>query len=323
MKNPLHLDGSSASRACSFPLTSAPVALLIALLAIASPASAQGTDCLITGPSVAECGIVQFYIATVPQNQNPFSVVWSLLNNTAGATFVGPNSCTSVNSCPVNINVTTTGSVTVHATITVISGTVVECEVLLVVIDTTNPSIQCPGDTTVECGGSIDPSATGTAIGTDTCGPATVTYVDQTVGVNCAGPVIERTWTATDPVGNIATCTQTITSTTRRRRRSPARTVSVQCFSLVPAPNIGSVTASRQLRRRRGGDPRRRLASNGTSSCNNVITRTYRATDPCGNQATCTQLITVNDTTPPVDHVPAAGEVQCFSQVPAAEHRRP
>ena len=37
----------------------------------------------------------------------------------------------------------------------------------------------------------------------------------------------------------------------------------------------------------------------------------------CGNQATCTQTITVNDTTPPVDHLPGPATVQCFSPVPA------
>ena len=35
-------------------------------------------------------------------------------------------------------------------------------------------------------------------------------------------------------------------------------------------------------------------------SCPKTITRTYRGTDPCGNTQTCTQIITVDDTTPPV-----------------------
>src|SRR5204862_5803922 len=93
--------------------------------------------------------------------------------------------------------------------------------------------------------------------------------------------------------------------------------VSVQCFSQVPAPNIASVQASDNC----GGTATVAFvgysASNRASSRNNVITRTYRATDACGNHAACTQTITVNDTTAPSITCPGPVSVQCFSQVPA------
>src|SRR5438876_6668568 len=47
-----------------------------------------------------------------------------------------------------------------------------------------------------------------------------------------------------------------------------------------------------------------------------VISRTYRATDQCGNSATCTQTITVNDTNPPSIACPSGLTVSCASQVP-------
>jgi hypothetical protein len=53
--------------------------------------------------------------------------------------------------------------------------------------------------------------------------------------------------------------------------------------------------------------------SNGTSNCNNVITRTYQATDACGNTSTCAQTITVNDTTPPVISCPPNVTLPCGS----------
>ena len=49
-------------------------------------------------------------------------------------------------------------------------------------------------------------------------------------------------------------------------------------------------------------------ASDGLS-CPETITRTYRATDACGNFADCTQIITVNDTENPVVTCPGDMDV--------------
>ena len=48
-----------------------------------------------------------------------------------------------------------------------------------------------------------------------------------------------------------------------------------------------------------------------------TITNTYTATDECGNTATCTQVITIDDTTDPVINCPADFSVQCIEDVPA------
>ena len=73
--------------------------------------------------------------------------------------------------------------------------------------------------------------------------------------------------------------------------------VNVDCISLVPPPNPASVTASDLCGTvivEHVGD-----TFIGTP-CNRVITRTYRATDACGNAADCTQTITVIDNVRPV-----------------------
>src|SRR4029078_172310 len=109
-----------------------------------------------------------------------------------------------------------------------------------------------------------------------------------------------RTYKATDSCGNMNTCTQTITvnDTTPPSITCPGP-VSVQCFSLVPPPSITGVTATDNC----GGPVTvgfvSDVATNGTSNCFNVITRTYQGVDACGNVGACTQTITVNDTTPP------------------------
>ena len=114
----------------------------------------------------------------------------------------------------------------------------------------------------------------------------------------------------------ISTQTITVNDTTPPSITCPGP-VSVQCFSLVPAPNTASVTASDNcggaVHVVHVGDS----ASNGTSSCNNVITRTYQGDGRVRQHGTCTQTITVNDTTPPSITCPGAVAVQCFSLVPA------
>ena len=47
-----------------------------------------------------------------------------------------------------------------------------------------------------------------------------------------------------------------------------------------------------------------------------TITRTYRATDLCGNSATCAQIITVNDVTPPSITCPGPITISCGSALP-------
>ena len=97
----------------------------------------------------------------------------------------------------------------------------------------------------------------------------------------------------------------------------PANTT-VQCFSSVPVADFaaGGGTTSNgcgTVNVAFIGDS----ATNGTSSCNNVITRTYRATDSNGNTADCTQTITVNDTTSPtINNFPANTTVSCASAGP-------
>jgi hypothetical protein len=188
------------------------------------------------------------------------------------------------------------------------------CTQTITVHDTTAPSITCPGPVTVQCFSLVPAPDITSVTASDNCGGGVrVTFLGDsaTAGTTSCNTVITRTYKATDACGNFSTCTQTITvhDTTVPTIACPGP-VTVQCFAQVPLPDITSVTASDNC----GpvtvtfvGDS----ASAGTTSCNNVITRTYKATDSCGNFSTCTQTITVHDTTPPVITCPPDFTVPC------------
>ena len=53
----------------------------------------------------------------------------------------------------------------------------------------------------------------------------------------------------------------------------------------------------------------------GTCTGNHVITRTWKATDNCGNFSTCDQTITVTDTTGPVITCPANIGIDCTASI--------
>jgi hypothetical protein len=85
----------------------------------------------------------------------------------------------------------------------------------------------------------------------------------------------------------------------------------VSCASEVPAANTASVTLTDgcggALTKTHVGD----VVSNQTCANRYIITRTYRGSDACGNTATCSQTITVNDQTPPTLNCPATVNLNC------------
>ncbi len=180
-------------------------------------------------------------------------------------------------------------------------------------------SITCPADVTVECDESTDPTNTGTATYTGNCPPINLTYSDNTTPGSCANEyTITRTWTATDAQSNTAQCVQTITveDNTNPQITCPAD-VSVQCPADVPAPDVMQVQANDNC----DPDPTVVHVSDVSDgqTCPETITRTYRATDDCGNWAECTQTITVDDTQAPtfVQTCPTDVTVEC-DNIPTA-----
>jgi hypothetical protein len=82
--------------------------------------------------------------------------------------------------------------------------------------------------------------------------------------------------------------------------------VQISCASQVPAPDVNSVTAKACCPCPTPLDVQWLGDVLSQSNCPNqfVLTRTYRATDGCGNTETCEQIITVSDTSAPVISCP-------------------
>jgi gliding motility-associated-like protein/uncharacterized repeat protein (TIGR01451 family) len=114
------------------------------------------------------------------------------------------------------------------------------------------------------------------------------------------------TWTVTDTSGNTATCEQTITvKDTGVPEISCPPAITVECADEVPAPYAdyaAFVAASGSATDNSGIDESSfRFVSDVSDNAFNpeTITRTYEIADAEGNTSTCTQIITVKDTTKP------------------------
>ncbi|TAJ48987.1 MAG: HYR domain-containing protein, partial [Chitinophagaceae bacterium] len=127
------------------------------------------------------------------------------------------------------------------------------------------------------------------------------------------------TMTVTDVNGNISTAVAIVTVMDNIAPviSCPAP-VTVTCDSAVPVPNPGSVVVSDNCSAVVSwtGD----VISNQQGLNKYTITRTYKATDPSGNTASCTQQIIVQDLIAPVltGVIPGSAELQCIAEVPGA-----
>jgi len=188
---------------------------------------------------------------------------------------------------------------------------------LVTVIDTVPPVLSAiPNDTIVECIEDIPPAEAITA--TDNCDDVPVLYSETVLDSICSNQItITRTWTAVDECGNAVSASQTVTvwDTIPPVIQGDIADTTVACFVDIPDPADVIATDNCDIPD---------IVFNETitdSVCINglIITRTWTATDDCGNSAFVEQEITVNDTIPPEIICPDDIEVQCEGDVPAPD----
>jgi hypothetical protein len=192
------------------------------------------------------------------------------------------------------------------------------------VTDQTAPTITCPAPVTVSCVSDIPAVNTSAVTASDNCGgtPAITHRGDVISNQICDNHyTITRTYRATDANGNYAECSQIITVNDQTPPTITAPSpVTVQCTSAVPnyATNYSSfillsgasVTnncSTGAITVTHVGD----AVSNQSCTNKYTLTRTYRATDGCGNYAECQQIITVNDNNAPTFTAPGNLSISC------------
>src|ERR1044071_2898308 len=174
------------------------------------------------------------------------------------------------------------------------------CSQKVTIVDTTAPVITCTStNKTVEQGTAWTFDA---PTATDNSGSATITIlstVTNTIG-HC-GTTFDatRTWQATDACGNSSSCSQkvTIVDTTAPviTCSSTNKTVEQGAAWTFDAPtatdNSGSAVITILS-----------TVTNTAGHCGTTFdaTRTWQATDACGNSSSCSQKVTIVDTTAPV-----------------------
>lgn len=155
-------------------------------------------------------------------------------------------------------------------------------------------------DENLGCNPANPSGSLGSASASDACGTVTISSSDGSVTSTGCNRAQTRTFVARDGCGNTSSASRTVRWTADLT--PPSITcpgpLSLGCNATVPAPSIGSVTAS-------DGCGATTITFVGdqanTVGCVETTTRTYRARDICGNTSICTQTITRTvDVTAPV-----------------------
>jgi hypothetical protein len=180
------------------------------------------------------------------------------------------------------------------------------CSQTVTNVDTIPPVfVFCPTNRTIECG---QPWEFGTPVAQDNCCLQGVAILETITNGLCP-QFITRTWLARDCCGNTNTCSQTITvvDTTAPVFTFCPTNRTVECgTSWTFDTPVAQDNCCLQ-----GVSVFGTFTNAGT--CPQVITRVWVAKDCCGNTNTCSQIITVQDTTPPVLTCSPDKTVQCGS----------
>jgi hypothetical protein len=170
-----------------------------------------------------------------------------------------------------------------------------QCGQTITLEDTTPPTITCPVDLAVQCPAELPAPDVSLVTAADDCDPApVVTHTGDASDGNTCPETITRTYRATDASGNFAECAQTITI---NDDTPPVITcppdIAIHCTDPIDPISTGMATATDNC------DTDLSITYSD-EQLENIITRTWTATDDCDNTDQCVQTITIEGTMPPI-----------------------
>ncbi|MBK9981418.1 MAG: hypothetical protein IPP15_03160 [Saprospiraceae bacterium] len=244
-----------------------------------------------TVPPVITCPVnITVYCPATPVFETP--VVADACDPTVILTFTD---VTTLGVCPAQNIITRTWKATDHC------GNTSTCVATITFKDETAPLMTCPVNVTINCQEDNSSANTGVATATDNCSSVLIVQSQtSTQNVNPAACahytyVISRQWTATDACGNSTTCLQTINvrDVTEPVITCPSNITVLYPGSTLPV-NTGNATGLDNCDSGLSMTFTDVLSPNVCPSINK-ITRTWKATDACGNSSTCQQTIVIDD----------------------------
>lgn len=171
------------------------------------------------------------------------------------------------------------------------------CIQTITVNDQTGPIITCPAPQTVSCVEQVPAPNPALVTGSDNCGGTiTPSFFSNTItNQTCTNRfTLTRQYRASDACGNTSSCNQIITV---NDQTPPVFTfvppnVTVDCYLI---PVVGIATASDNCTSGATVAFLGEVEVPGICPVWKILTRTWRATDACGNSATASQVIIVTD----------------------------
>ncbi len=171
-------------------------------------------------------------------------------------------------------------------------------------VPASNKTVQCSApwnfDAPVLAGNCVSPGGT-------------VLVISTVTNAGCGSSfVATRVWDATDTCGSQMLVTQVVSVVSPPPIMNCAGDKTAECGSVwtFNAPSAVEFCTGATL-------PITVVSTttNAAGMCGNtfIVTRTWRATDSCGNQSTCTQMVHIVDTTPPIASTVTNKTVECGS----------